>query len=442
VTIALFYLLGAVAAVMILKQSLSRKVELFSVRNLYLVGFVVYHVVGPVKSLSSQHFFGFNVMNPESTSSVLLLYVWVYFIVYLFSYHWLKPVRWLAAKASGIHAEAPDSMLMMMAVALVAVGVPMRLFGHLLPIVGAAMVNVALALAALGCAAAGWVWSERKFNPFVISLTLAILAGCIGISVFQIFGRRPLVGVLFGFAWGAYYRWARYVAPAKLILYMIPMMAAASLVISAYTAIRSETSRDRTSNVSSIFSAMVRADVKKGSEGLASGQSCGAAMMWVLEQYPHNIKPEPLFSLQYMAMYFVPRQIWPGKPEPLSTKIANLAKIRGVDRDKITLPPGVVGYAAAEGGMYALVIYALFFGQFTRFFDELVRLNPFNPFYILPSGCVIGQFLGLARGDIASFTAIIIVSFVATMILMFFAKLLFGKQASAANYSVPWTPTG
>ena len=441
-TIVLFYLLGVIAAILVLKQGLSRKVELFSVRNLYLAGFVIYHVVGPIKALSTQFFFGFEVTNPESTANWLLLYVWVYFLVYLFSYHRIKLVRRFAAKLSGIPSEAPDSMLLMMAVGLVALGVPMRLFGHYIPVVGPAMSNAALAMAALGCAAAGWVWSERKLNPFVLSITIAILAGCIGISVFRIFGRRPLVGVVFGFAWGAYYRWARYVAPKKLILYMIPMMAGAVLVISAYTAIRSETSRDRTTNVANILKAMVQADVKKGSEGLASGQSCGAAMMWALEKYPREIRPDPLFSMKYMAMYFVPRQLWPAKPEPLSTKVAHLAKLHGVNRDKITLPPGVVGYAAAEGGMYALIIYALFFGQFTRFFDELVRLNPFNPFVILPSGCVIGQFLGLARGDIGSFTAIIVFSFVATMLLMFIAKLVFGRRAQAPNYSVSWQRSG
>jgi len=427
---------------MMLKQGLSRKVEFFSVRNLYLVGFLVYHVVGPIKALSTQSFFAFKIIDPVSTGNWLLLYVWIYFLVYLFSYHRITVVRWFSAKFAEIPSEAPDSMLMIMAVGLVVVGLPMRLYGYSIPIIGPTLNNIALAMAATACAATGWIWSNRKFNPVVVSLTIAILAGCIGISVFRVFGRRPLVGVLFGFAWGAYYRWARYVAPKKILFYMIPLMIGASIVISAFTAIRGETSRGRSASVDSILRAMMRADVKSGSEGLASGQSCPAAMMWALEQYPNNIKPKPLFSMQYMAMYFVPRYIWPSKPEPLSTQIAHLAKLKGVNRDLITLPPGVVGFAAAEGGMYALIIYALFFGQFTRFFDDLVRQNAHNPFVILPSGCVIGQFLGLARGDIASFTDIIIVSFVSTMVLMFFAKMMFGRASPTPNSMAPWPQTG
>ncbi|MGI9429991.1 MAG: hypothetical protein ACR2NM_15120 [Bythopirellula sp.] len=440
-TIFLFYLLGAVCAIMVLVQGFSRKVELFSVRNLYLAGFVVYHVVGPAKALSTGHFFGFRVVSPEATGRVLLLYVWVYFLVYLFSYHRIKIVRWFAAKLSAIPSEGADSMLMMMAIGLVAVGLPMRLFGHQIPVVGNVLVNISLAMAAMACALSGWVWSQRKFNMVVLSFTLAILAGSIAISVFAIFGRRPLIGVLFGFAWGAYYRWARFVAPGKLILYMIPLMAAATLVVSAFTAVRGQTSKGYTTDVRSVLRAMTQADVKKGSESVVSGQACSGAMLWAIEQYPRHIKPKPLFSLRYMAMFFVPRQLWANKPTPLSTEIADLAKLHGVRRDKITLPPAVVGYAAAEGGFYALILYALFFGQFTRFSDEVVRQNPLNPFIVLPCGCVTGQFLGLARGDIGSFTAIIIISFVATMAVMFMAKLVFGRRA-ASGYAMQWSPPG
>jgi len=440
-TVILFYLLAVVCAIMVLKQGLSRKVEFFSIRNLYLAGFVVYHVIGPAKALSTGNFFGFRVNDPESTGHWLLLYVWVFFLVYLLSYHRIKIYRWFASKLSGIPSEGPDSMLMAMAIGLIVFALPMRLFAYQIPVVGPSLVNVSLAMAAMACAISGWVWSQRKFNVVVLSITAAILACGIAISIFAIFGRRPLIGVLFGFAWGAYYRWARYIAPGKLIFYMIPILIAAGVVISAFTAIRSQTSRGRTTDVQSVLRAMTQADVRKGSESAASGQTCAGAMMWALEQYPRNIEPNSLFSLKYMVIYFVPRQLWPAKPKPLSTEIAHLAKLDGVNRDKITLPPGVVGYAAAEGGMYALILYALFFGQFTRFFDEVVQQNPLNPFIVLPCGCVTGQFLGLARGDIGSFTGIIMISFVATMALMFLAKMFFGRP-TISRYATPGPLSG
>ena len=431
----LLYLLGLFTCVLVLMQGLSRKVELFSIRNLYLAGFLIYHVLGPARALSTEDFSGFRVSDPKNTGMWLTIDIYVYFIVYLFAYQRINIARWFASKMSGIPSEASDSMLMLLGVVLIAIGIPMRLYGPYLPIVGPAMINVSLALAAIACSAAGWVWSQRKFNAAVISIAGAIVIGGLVISLYGIFGRRPLVGVLFGFAWGAYYRWARYVAPGRLILYMVPLLGAATIIVGAYTAIRREASR--TSDVQSLFAAMLEADVKEGGSSIASGQGCAGAMMWALEQYPQFIEPKPLFSLQYMVLYFVPRQIWPDKPEPLSTQVATLARLEKVNRDAITIPPGVVGYAAAEGGMIALVIYALFFGQFTRFFDELVRQNPFNPFIILPAGCVTGQFLGLARGDISSFTAIIVVGFASTMALMFVFKLFFGKRA-VPQYGLQW----
>ncbi|MDC0937237.1 hypothetical protein OAS39_13210, partial [Pirellulales bacterium] len=304
---------------------------------------------------------------------------------------------------------------------------------------GPAFVNISWSMAAVACAAAGWVWSQRKFNVVISSVTAAILCGCFVITLYGVFGRRPLVGVVFGFAWGAYYRWARHVAPAKLMLYLIPVFMAGSLVIVAFTAVRGQTSKENASDVGAVLGAMGSANLKEGGNKIAGGQAVPGAMLWALEQYPDKIEPKPLFSLRYMAMYFIPRQIWEDKPKPLSTEVATLAKLKGVNRERITLPPGVIGYAAAEGGFYAVIIYALFFGQFTRFFDELIKHNLTNPFIILPAGCVTGQFLGLARGDIAVFADIIMVSFTATIALMYLAKFFFGRR-SVQDYATQWAP--
>lgn len=134
-----------------------------------------------------------------------------------------------------------------------------------------------------------------------------------------------------------------------------------------------------------------------------------------------------------MAMWPIPSAMWENKPAPLSKDIARLARIRGVNRDLITIPPGVVGYAAAEGGFYALIIYAIFFGQFTRFFDDLVQLNIGNPYIILPVGCATGHFLGMARGDIAIFANLALVSFVSTWLIMVISSLAFGRSGQTSR---------
>jgi hypothetical protein len=183
---------------------------------------------------------------------------------------------------------------------------------------------------------------------------------------------------------------------------------------------------------------MSGANINVGAKSLMSGQACGAVALWIFEKYPHEFEYKHLFSFRYMAYWFVPRVIWEEKPEPLSKEIATLGRLLHVNRDVITLPPGVVGYAAAEGGFYALVLYALFFGQFTRFFDDLITMNPDNPYIILPVGCATGNFLGLARGDIAIFTNLALIGFVASFLMIWLASLAFGRTSSVSASTAPW----
>jgi hypothetical protein len=82
-------------------------------------------------------------------------------------------------------------------------------------------------------------------------------------------------------------------------------------------------------------------------------------------------------------------------------------------------------------------LYALFFGQFTRFFDELIRRDPTNPFIIIPVGCATGQFVGLARGDLAIFTNLAIIGFISSYLLLYITSLAFGRRTTS-SVAAPW----
>jgi hypothetical protein len=225
-------------------------------------------------------------------------------------------------------------------------------------------------------------------------------------------------------------------SPAKMMLYIAPFMAAAVLTVAAYTAIRSHDVNKR-SDFKGTVSGMTSANVEGGLKDLLGGQACGSAALWAIEQWPDRFEQRFLFSLKYMGMYFVPRFMWPEKPEPLGNDIATLAAVEGVSRSAITIPPGVIGYAVAEGGYWAIISYALFFGQFLRLIDELVRLNPTNSFIILPAAVATGQAFGLARGCIALFTDLIVLGFIATYLILFIADRLFGKKLPQVQMA-PW----
>ena len=93
--------------------------------------------------------------------------------------------------------------------------------------------------------------------------------------------------------------------------------------------------------------------------------------------------------------------------------------------------------------MYALILYALFYGQFCRFFDEIVSQNPGNPFLILAVGCKLGQVVGLARGDIAIFTNLVTLGFLSIWFMMLIARLIIGRRLAAQGqyYGAPGYPT-
>ncbi len=423
--IFLLWLLAIALGSMMLIQGLQRKVDFFSIRNLYLTGFIVYCIHSVILPLSQESFYGFPISDPVRTAKWYVFFTYVYVAVYLFCYHRVRLVHWLGAKLSPAPSIASDSSLLMFALGLTALAVPLRIVALYVPVAAGALLIVSIALAAISSATAGWVWGHRRFNPAVLAFVLVILAGCLFVSLYHTYSRRPLLGILFGFSWGVYYRWARYLPLTRLFTWMAPLFLVAVTILAAYTAIRRGA---HTGSVDQTVQQMAQADVRQGTESIISGQAVGAGALWAVDKFPKTFPMRHLESLKVMLCYYVPRQWWPDKPISLSLDVARLARLKGVNQDTIKLPIGVVGFAAAEGGFYALLIYALFFGQFTRFFDELVQRNLINPFIILPAGCVTGQFLGLARGDIAIFTSIIIVSIVSALLLMQIVRKMIGQR--------------
>jgi hypothetical protein len=433
-TVLSLILIGFSLIILMLKQGLSRKVDIFSARNMYLVGFIVYQIISPAVSLHTGNFMFFRVYFPEETGKAFLMMVITFLAMFLFGYQKLWFTPWLARKFKFQARETDDYLLLGLACFLVILGGALRFFP--LPNFVGPSVQVGMAFAAIAAAMAGWVWSNRRTNLPVAIVCGLILCGSLLIVLVAAFGRRPLLGVLMGVAWGVYHRRVRYVSPAKMMAFIAPFVVAATLVVAAFSATRSHEYKAKP-DLQGFIHDMVNADLKKGMENLLGGQVCGAASLWAIEQWPERLEVRPFFSFQYMAMYFVPRFMWEDKPAPLGNDIARLANVQGVNQKGITIPPGVVGYSVAEGGYWALIIYGLFFGQFMRFIDELVKLNPTNSFIILPAAVATGQAFGLARGCIAVFSDLLILGFVATYLLLFVADRMFGRKLPQMQMMAP-----
>lgn len=424
-------LIGVGMVFLMLKEGLSRKVDIFSARNMYFVGFIVYQIISPAVALHTENFTIFKVYSPSDTGKKFLMMVVFYLAVFIFSYRRVKFTPWIARKFTLPPREMSDYLLLGLAVFLIASGMFLR-FTPFAVLAGPAT-QVSIAFAAIASAISGWVWSNRRSNIPVVLTAAGVVFGCLVIVLTGVFGRRPLLVVAMGFAWGVYHRRARLMSPARMMVYTAPFVIVAAVAVAAFTAMRSHESRNL--DMQGTVSGMAKADIQSGMKDLLGGQTVGSATLWAIEQWPDRFERRYLYSFKYMGMLVVPRFMWPDKPTPLGNDVASLAQVEGINRKGITLPPGIIGYSVAEGGYVALFFYALFFGQFMRLIDELVRLNPTNAFIILPAAVATGQAFGLARGCIALFTDVLVLGFIATYLILFICDRLFGRKSTQVHYS-------
>ena len=324
----------------ILKQGLTRKVELLSMRNLYLFSFCIYQLISPALALKTGNYSFYTINFPEQTGKIFLGLASLFLILFFFSYHKIKLTSWLAGKFSGPPREVSDQLLIALAGSLIALAVPLRFMP--IALIARPSVQIAIAFMGIACAIAGWVWSKHRNSISVNVIVGAIIAISIVLSITSTYGRRPLIGVALGFIWGAYYRRTWWVSPARMIRFMVPLAVGAAIAVSAFTAIRGAA---RGGSAGQTIQHMQGANVRAGAADILGGQACGSTSLWAIENWPSRLETRTLYSAKFMACWWVPRSLWPEKPEPLGNDIATLAKIEGVNRGAITIPPGVIGYA-------------------------------------------------------------------------------------------------
>lgn len=237
--VTLLVALACILVVMMLAQGLTRRVDFFSIRNIYLAGFIIYHVASPIAALHDGNYLGFKIGDPVKSAKWMLMYSYIYIAVFLLSYHRLRISRWFASKFSAGPRDASDSLLTGLAISMIIVSLAARVIGLQFRAVGPISTNISIALSAASCAIAGWMWGGRRLNPAVICLAAFIVISSLGMMLGSgFYSRRPLISVLVGFAWGAYYRWARHMQPSKLLFSTAPLILIAGLIVAAFTAVR------------------------------------------------------------------------------------------------------------------------------------------------------------------------------------------------------------
>ncbi|MBL0921390.1 MAG: hypothetical protein IBJ10_04590 [Phycisphaerales bacterium] len=421
-------LLSLSILVLMIVQFVRRQVELLSIRNFFLLGLIVFQLTSAIPPIVTQTNNRYSLQNWTSAGFQFSVMASIFLALFFLFYRWGPGAKQLARLVPTTRVVPPEPLLFFLAIALTVAAFVGRV-GVEIPnnTVSALFGKVALAFAAMACGMAGWIWAPRLFNPIIAIFAAGIVVVNLGLVLSETFGRRPLVAIGAALLWGMYYSYWRnlkftQVAP-RLALIAIPPV----VLLAAFTSVRE--SQQRLALGQRVSQLTNTSNLDEGFLDLLSGQNCAPTSMWLIDNYPERFEYRHLMTIKYFFMLPIPRAIWHEKPEPLSTEIASKARIQGVRQDELKIGPGVVGHAAAEGGWYALVIYGVVAGLFIRFFDELVRLKPWNPYIVLPIGSAMGQVVGLPRGDAAVFGA----NYVAAVLGAYLSILVIAKVLGAAG---------
>jgi len=422
-TILAYYFMFLTVAVVayVLIQYLRGKDDLCTLRNVALLGFIIFQLVSAGLRLYTNSYKPFRISDPAGAALIYATWATIFLVIMLLTYRIGWGSKWLASKVPVAESVPQDTALLLMAAVLGILGLILRVTSKI-PTLGALSDYLGTGYAAMSAGLCGWVWAKRFINPVVAVYTAFIV--CLGFAtvMYSSFGRRGLIAVAAGLLWGMYYSTLRNERPTTALARLGLVASVPLIFIALYTSVRSAGEHERTA--SQHLSAIARGgDIANGMMLLFEGQNVGNEGFWLIENYPRSYEYRWFFTLRYTVEVLVPRIIYPGKPDPLSNLVASQANIPKVNQDELKMSPGILGSAATEGGIWAVIVYAIVAGLFLRFYDQLCILHPHSPFVIMPVACSMGQVLGFARGE----TSVMVNAFILATVGCWGTMLVVGK---------------
>lgn len=276
-------------------------------------------------------------------------------------------------------------------------------------------------------------WYKQRANPilfFVFLITATI------VMIFLIRyapTRRPFLGFMVSFPMVIYWMRWRYRKPIVVLPIAATFALITILAVSAYTEGRWEKKAKSFAETLEVakdkLDLMVSPDWNNVQRLLR--QDTAECSLLAIHMYTYDKKPEYFHSLYWMAVNPIPRVFWENKPEALGATLPlDGRSIYGMFRvyisKKYNWGPGIIGHGYHDGGLIALVVYAILFGTFLRLIDELLMSQPGNPYLIGGVSSFAGEIIAWSRGDIGGFSMIIIAAIVVTWLICRIGRLIYG----------------
>ena len=250
---------------------------------------------------------------------------------------------------------------------------------------------------------AAWAWTSRlKELPYIAFVAMIALVNLV--SHLTDYGRRGMVSVAAIVVWVLYYRIAYKFSTTKVIWVAILAGSPMLVLLAAF----SEARVKRPDTTAEAIQYMIGADIGKGLRRLATFQGSAPISMWCIENYPEHSNYRHCYTAKALVWFFVPRAFWKGKPDGLGKAIPALAGMRNVGG--LNVGAGMIGHACAEGGWYALLLYAAIIAAGLKVLDRLVVTHP-SPLYRIPIASALGDLFATSRGEVNFFLDIMIISY-------------------------------
>ena len=398
------------------KENRLDKVPLFSCRNIFLMGFLFFQNFGLVVWLlnrRSHHQWAYRVRDSDYSTSMLYIGSQVIALFFIFlAYRYAK----IKFKKPANPLEAPSQM--MCAVYSVCMSIfATAVWGASFFALKDLMIFVSAGVGATATGIAAYAWFRDRQNIALLFLLMVVgAASCL--PHLTEYGRRGLLSLALIVAWAGHRKIIVRVNMTKLALVTLVVTSPMLVVLAAF----SEARVRRPKSVGKAVEYMLEADLLHGFQRLANFQGAAVISMWCMEKYPRPYEYRHLYSARATVHYFVPRAVWPDKPEGLGIQIPDLARLRNVGG--LNVGAGFIGHAMAEGGLYALVLYSLLVGLGLKWMDGFVASRS-DPFYALPVLSGLGQLFAVPRGEVNFFIDTMLIGIVCSIACMRAMRFIF-----------------
>ena len=401
--IAIYLVLCSIVIIwIILAQAARGTVELASLRNIFLAGYIIFQLSSASTSLLFEEYDQLYIQYPVY-SGVVFAFLSTFFLVCFFlSYK----IGWVAKRLGQKQIQninISPLVLILLALAFCAFGVFLRLVIGQIPVVGVLTAQLAVGVFAAACGLVGWAWAPRPFNVPVAISGFAVVCLTLLILLLESFGRRELLTIFLAFGFAAYWSAWRHLGLQRLLMRVALIGFPIMLFSTAFTAARAGNERERT--ITQTLTAMSQVsidDLKYSVMDLLSGQLAGGNSLWLIENYPENYPYYHLHTLTYYVTQPIPRIYWEDKPNSVGRIMVEQGQFQKVGAN-YSLGPGIIGHIAHDNPWIAVWFYGIAIGLIFRWCDELTRTNALNPIVVVTMGAGLSQILGLARGETGLF---------------------------------------